>query len=615
MKKPLLLLLIIIEAGMLTAQPTKTLSFQGVLLDPTSNLPVMEGSYDFEFKLYNVSTGGTALWTETQSGITVDGEGQYQVVLGSQTALTADFNEDYWLEIVVNTINLGRTKLTGATYALGATTANTAHSTVRRDASGDFSAGTITADLVGDVTGNISGNAATVTTNANLSGDITSTGNATSIAAGVIVNEDINSNAEIADSKLATISSDGKVANSATSATSENTVDAIVARDATGNFSAGVITASLSGNASTASKLETARTIALTGDVTGSASFDGSGNVSITANTTNDPTLTLSGDATGSATFTDLGNASLSVAVVNDSHTHDGRYFTESEADARYVNAGDNTGENTQLSKLQVGYGSSYQPSGSQVLAVQGNSDGDQTLNTSYLVFFRGVGQGDDILAIQSGQTTPDGTTNFITFFNGSGTPVGSVDGTGTGGVEFKTSSADIAEWLPKESENNSLEPGSVVGIKNGHISLNTSEAEFISAVTSQSIVTGNWPGANREIGYEKISFLGQVKVKVIGPVEKGDFILPSGKNDGIGIALKPSEILPEHYKQLVGVAWEASNNPAVKTINTSIGLYNSGHLIEEQARVIKIQEKEIESLNQRLELLESKFEKYLKEN
>lgn len=39
------------------------------------------------------------------------------------------------------------------------------------------------------------------------------------------------------------------------------------------------------GNASTASKLQTARTIALTGSVTGSGTFDGSGNLSITTTT------------------------------------------------------------------------------------------------------------------------------------------------------------------------------------------------------------------------------------------------------------------------------------------------------------------------------------------
>ena len=115
------------------------------------------------------------------------------------------------------------------------------------------------------------GNADTVTTNANLTGPITSVGNATSIAEGVIsnfhiastgaiaysklnlstsiLNSDISASAAIVDTKLATISTAGKVSNSATTATSANTASAIVARDASGNFSAGTITASLSGNA------------------------------------------------------------------------------------------------------------------------------------------------------------------------------------------------------------------------------------------------------------------------------------------------------------------------------------------------------------------------------
>jgi hypothetical protein len=70
-------------------------------------------------------------------------------------------------------------------------------------------------------------------------------------------------------------------------ATSTNTANAVVKRDANGNFAAGTVTANLTGdvtgNADTATTLETARTISLTGDVTGSVSFDGSQNVSITA--------------------------------------------------------------------------------------------------------------------------------------------------------------------------------------------------------------------------------------------------------------------------------------------------------------------------------------------
>lgn len=49
----------------------------------------------------------------------------------------------------------------------------------------------------------------------------------------------------IADTKLSTISTAGKVSNSATTATSANTASAIVARDASGNFSAGTIDATI----------------------------------------------------------------------------------------------------------------------------------------------------------------------------------------------------------------------------------------------------------------------------------------------------------------------------------------------------------------------------------
>ena len=59
---------------------------------------------------------------------------------------------------------------------------------------------------------------------------------------GTIVNGDISSSAAIADTKLATITSSGKIANSATTATDANTASTIVARDASGNFTANLIT-------------------------------------------------------------------------------------------------------------------------------------------------------------------------------------------------------------------------------------------------------------------------------------------------------------------------------------------------------------------------------------
>jgi hypothetical protein len=76
-----------------------------------------------------------------------------------------------------------------------------------------------------------------------------STVSGSTITDGTITNDDISTNAAIADSKLATIATAGKVSNSATTATSAASANAIVARDASGDFTAGTITATLNGNA------------------------------------------------------------------------------------------------------------------------------------------------------------------------------------------------------------------------------------------------------------------------------------------------------------------------------------------------------------------------------
>jgi hypothetical protein len=171
---------------------------------------------------------------------------------------------------------------------VGYGTANVASTLVQRDASGNFSAGTITANLTGNVTGSVtggvSGNAGTATKLAtartiNVSGDVTGTaqtfdGSAnitipTAIAEGSIVNADIDESAGIADTKLATISTAGKVLNSATTATNANTASAIVARDANGNFSANQITANLTGNV-TGNATNVSGTVAVANGGTGS---------------------------------------------------------------------------------------------------------------------------------------------------------------------------------------------------------------------------------------------------------------------------------------------------------------------------------------------------------
>ncbi len=152
------------------------------------------------------------------------------------------------------------------TIDTNATSANTASTIVQRDASGRFSAGAIS------VTDQVVSSSLTVTPFG--TAGIIHNNNSGLLSSSLIVNADISASAAIVDSKLATISTAGKVNNSATTANSANLANAIVTRDASGNFSAGTITATLSGNASTATSATTANsatsfTGSLVGDVTG----------------------------------------------------------------------------------------------------------------------------------------------------------------------------------------------------------------------------------------------------------------------------------------------------------------------------------------------------------
>lgn len=102
-------------------------------------------------------------------------------------------------------------------------------------------------------------------------------------------------------------------------ATNLNTASTLVQRDASGDFSAGTITANLSGTADSADTLSVARDISLGGDLSGSASFDGSSNITITASIAAN-SVALGIDTTGNyiATLADAGNSNLVVSNSGD---------------------------------------------------------------------------------------------------------------------------------------------------------------------------------------------------------------------------------------------------------------------------------------------------------
>ena len=167
-------------------------------------------------------------------------------------------------------------------------------------------------------------------------------------------------------------------------------------------------------------------------------------------------------------------------------------------------------------------------------------------------------------------------------------------------GVTYESGAADYAEWLPKTLPGEKFVASDIVGIKDGKISKNTSNADHCMVISTKPIVLGNTPEEGKEKEYEKVAFMGQVPVRVMGKVALGDYILPSGKNDGLGIARKPNDLSPYEYRRVVGIAWSAGDSPAgFNVINVAVGMNHktTAQVIEEQTNHIVIMEKELDQM------------------
>ncbi len=113
------------------ATPPNTVSYQGFLTD-AAGAPV-NGTPNMQVVFYTVSAGGTGVYTETHSAVTVS-NGQFNIQLGDGTAegsgvwdTDVDFSQALWLEITVGAETLSpRIPLSTVPYARYALIANTA---------------------------------------------------------------------------------------------------------------------------------------------------------------------------------------------------------------------------------------------------------------------------------------------------------------------------------------------------------------------------------------------------------------------------------------------------------------------------------------------------------
>jgi hypothetical protein len=161
-----------------------------IIGDNTTNLGITGYKFNNIYANNLVGNADTATLATTATNLAGGGLGAipFQTAAGSTsmiglgaagTVLTADAGGLSWQSVsreplskgsfltLVNTTTSGVLDnydgVVSATIAVDATSANTASKVVARDGSGNFAAGTITANLVGNVTGTVSGNAGTAT--------------------------------------------------------------------------------------------------------------------------------------------------------------------------------------------------------------------------------------------------------------------------------------------------------------------------------------------------------------------------------------------------------------------------------------------------------------------
>jgi hypothetical protein len=176
-------------------------------------------------------------------------------------------------------------------------------------------------------------------------------------------------------------------------------------------------------------------------------------------------------------------------------------------------------------------------------------------------------------------------------------------------GVEYLSGHGDYAEWLEREDHAENLDYGDIVGVRGGKVSRNLDHAEQIMVVSKSPIVLGNFPDPANEINGNNIAFIGQVPVKVMGPVQTGDYIIANTEMQGYGIAVSDKEITPAQMALAVGRSWEQNLSPGFKFVNTIVGMHNNGWVLPMTKLQQRIDDNEnaIQVLTARLDNMENK--------
>ena len=124
----------------------------------------------------------------------------------------------------------------------------------------------------------------------------------------------------------------------------------------------------------------------------------------------------------------------------------------------------------------------------------------------------------------------------------------------------FDPQGADFAEWMPRDPNEESFPPGTVVAVNSeALLTSKVARGEGAFVISQRPTITGNQPVSERSENGNIVAFIGQVTVRTSGPVKHGDHLVPSGNNDGKATAQTSDQDC------CFGVVWEVLDSTSVR--------------------------------------------------
>ena len=184
-------------------------------------------------------------------------------------------------------------------------------------------------------------------------------------------------------------------------------------------------------------------------------------------------------------------------------------------------------------------------------------------------------------------------------------------------GVEYTSGNGDYAEWLERLDPSEYLTAGDIVAVKGGKITKDLNGLEQIMVVSHRPIILGNVPEEGMEGLGNNVAFMGQVPVKVMGPVRSGDFIVARTEIPGYGKAIPLKDMTAEDFVLAVGRAWEENLNPGPKMVNTVVGVHNGdwANIMKKLEAKQRAYENKFKAIEAQVEALEDKADELLLES